>query len=64
MFDNIRECQAVGDFFSRLLAREFPGVQAAFICVSTEEAPPEEAVEAPAVTEVSPPETSPPAPPE
>ena len=55
MFDNIKECQIVGDLLARLLAREF-GVQTAFICVSTEEGPPEEAVEAPTVTETSPPE--------
>jgi len=62
MFDNIKECQIVGDLLARLLAREF-GVQTAFICVSTEEGPPEEAVEAPTVTETSPPEMPLPAPP-
>ena len=60
MFDNVKDCQAVGDFLSRLLAREFPGVQAAFICVSTEEGPLEETVEAPAAREPEMSETSPP----
>lgn len=45
MIDKTRECQAVGDFLARILAREF-GVETAFICVSTEEMPPEEAVNA------------------
>lgn len=63
MFDDVRACQAVGDFLVRLLAREFPGVQAAFVCIA-ENGPPEETAEAAAVTETPAPETSPPVPPE
>ncbi len=60
MFDNVKDCQAVGEFFARLLAREFPGVQSAFICISTEEGPPEETAPAPAPTEAPAPEAPPP----
>lgn len=61
MSDNVRDCQAVGDFLSRLLAREFPGVQAAFICVSADEGSPEKTAPAPAAaTEAEVPETPPP----
>lgn len=61
MSDNVRDCKAVGDFLSRLLAREFPGVQAAFTCVSADEGTPEKTAQSPAVaTEAEVPETPPP----
>lgn len=60
MFDDIRASQTVGDFLARLLAREFPGVQAVFICVSADEGSPEKTAQAPAATEAEVPETPPP----